>query len=82
VFEVDGKGFNGPSHFASRIARIATDSETPERLRATQIITSWLGQDRDFAAATPLPGADLVEVDAATTVTFWTYYPQPAPGTG
>ncbi|MDT7765183.1 MAG: hypothetical protein QOC63_4603, partial [Mycobacterium sp.] len=53
-----------------------------ERLRATQTVTSWLGRDRGFAATTPLPGADLVEVDPTTTVTFWTYYPQPPESAG
>jgi len=64
------------------IARIATGSESPERLRATQTVTSWLGRDRGFAATTPLPGADLVEVDPTTAVTFWTYYPQPPESAG
>jgi len=64
------------------IARIATGGENPDRLRATQTVTSWLARDRGFAATTPLPGADPVEVDDRTTVTFWTYYPQPAPGAG
>jgi Ser/Thr protein kinase RdoA (MazF antagonist) len=60
------------------IARIATGAN-PVRLRANQTVTSWLGQ-QGFAATTPLPGTELVEVDDATTVTFWTYYPQPEPG--
>lgn len=64
------------------IARIATGSESPERLRATQTITSWLSRDYGFAATTPLPDVALVEVDAVTTVTFWTYYPQPYRGSG
>jgi Ser/Thr protein kinase RdoA (MazF antagonist) len=62
------------------IARIATGSQSPARLRTTQTVTSWLG-DRGFAATTPLPGVDLVEVDSTTSVTFWTYYPQPPAGT-
>lgn len=62
------------------IARIATDGEHPERLRTTQTVTSWLANDRGFAATEPLPGVDLVQIDERTVVTFWTYYPQPAPG--
>lgn len=64
------------------IARIAVGNESPERLRATQIVTSWLSRERGFAATTPLAGVDLVEIDPTTTVTFWTYYPQPTPGQG
>lgn len=62
------------------IARIATGAD-PARLRVNQAVTSWLGE-QGFAATTPLPGTELVEVDDTTTVTFWTYYPQPEQGTG
>ncbi|MEU4607508.1 aminoglycoside phosphotransferase family protein [Kribbella sp. NPDC023972] len=62
------------------IARIATGAD-PGRLRATQTVTSWLGQ-QGFGATTPLSGTELVEVDETTAATFWTYYPQPEPGTG
>ncbi|MFB6724829.1 hypothetical protein ACFCV3_31930 [Kribbella sp. NPDC056345] len=62
------------------IARIATGND-PARLRLTQTVTAWLDGE-GFAATTPLPGADLVEVDDTTSVTFWTYYPQPDPSVG
>ncbi|MGW6196963.1 phosphotransferase [Kribbella sp. NPDC055110] len=58
------------------IARISPGAD-PAGLRATQIVTGWLGQ-QGFAATTPLPGTELVEV-GTNAVTFWTYYPQPGP---
>jgi hypothetical protein len=58
------------------IARISPGAD-PAGLRATQIVTGWLGQ-QGFAATTPLPGTELVEV-GPSVVTFWTYYPQPGP---
>lgn len=61
------------------IARIATGAN-PARLRVNQTVTDWLGE-QGVAATTPLPGTELVEVDDTTTVTFWTYYPQPDRGT-
>lgn len=59
------------------IARIAVDADAA-RLRITQKVTAWLDTE-GFAATTPLPHAELVEVDDHTCVTFWTYYPQPDP---
>ncbi len=57
------------------IARIATGDDAA-RLRITQTVTAWLG-DEGFGATIPLPGTELVEIDHTTCVTFWTHYPQP-----
>jgi len=57
------------------IARIAVGAD-PARLRANQTVTGWLARE-GFPATAPLDGAELVEVDEATTASFWTYYPQP-----
>ncbi|WP_328990305.1 aminoglycoside phosphotransferase family protein [Kribbella sp. NBC_01245] len=57
------------------IARVATGND-PARLRVTQTVTAWLGEE-GFGATTPLPSTELVEIDDTTCVTFWTYYPQP-----
>ncbi|MGC4942230.1 phosphotransferase [Kribbella sp. DT2] len=62
---------------AGAVARINTGGETASRLETTQAITSWLVADQGFAATAPLPGADLVQTDASTVVTFWIYYRQP-----
>ena len=59
------------------IARVAIGRHDVAQIRRSQYVTRWLVDQHSFPATRPLPGIDLVEVDAATTVSFWVYYPQP-----
>ncbi|MGH3931164.1 MAG: phosphotransferase, partial [Pseudonocardiaceae bacterium] len=61
------------------IARVATGRHDVAQIRRSQDVARWLVEHHGFAATRPLPGADLVEVDARTTVSFWVNYPQHAP---
>jgi hypothetical protein len=46
------------------------------RVAASQAITRWLAQERQFPATQPLDGTSPVAVNNAV-VSFWAYYPQP-----
>ncbi|PWU54787.1 hypothetical protein DLJ47_11825 [Micromonospora sp. S4605] len=52
----------------------------PEPVRSSQAVTRWLVEQAQVSATAPLPGVMPVAIDAATTVSFWVYYPQPASG--
>ena len=66
-----------PSHGA--VVRVASGRHDVAQIRRSQDVTRWLVDHHGFGATRPLPGVDLVEVDATTTVSFWVNYPQPAP---
>lgn len=63
------------------VARVSTGAGAAARIARTQIVTGWLA-DRGFGATAPLPGADQVDIDEHTTVSFWVYYPQDHADTG
>lgn len=60
------------------VARVATGRHDVAQVGRSLDVTRWLAERHGFAATRPLPGADIVEVDTRTTVSFWVYYPQPA----
>jgi len=59
------------------VARVTLGRHDVAQLRRSQYVTGWLVDQHSFPATRPLPGVDLVQVDAVTTVSFWVYYPQP-----
>jgi hypothetical protein len=61
------------------VARVATGRHDVTQIRRSQEVTRWLVEEHGFPATRPLAGVDLVEVDPATTVSFWVHYPQPTP---
>lgn len=61
------------------VARVATGRHDVAQIKRAQDVTRWLGDQHSFPVTRPLPGVDLVQLDATTTVSFWVYYPQPSP---
>ncbi len=61
------------------VARL-TRGGSAERVRKTQTILGWLTEHTSVAATAPRPATEAVVVDDKTTVSFWTYYPQPDNG--
>lgn len=61
------------------VARVATGRHDVAQIKRSQDVTRWLVDQHSFPATRPLPGVDLVQLDATTTVSFWVYYPQPSP---
>ncbi|HET9256136.1 MAG TPA: hypothetical protein VFO16_13180 [Pseudonocardiaceae bacterium] len=64
-----------PSEHA--VARVATRRHNAAQIKQIQHVTTWLAEEHSFPATRPLAGADPVELEPATTISFWTYYPQP-----
>jgi Ser/Thr protein kinase RdoA (MazF antagonist) len=62
---------------ADAVARVSMGADAGHRMSVAREVTSWLTNEHGFAATAPLPDVDLVSIDR-TTVSFWTYYPQPA----
>ena len=61
------------------VARVATRLHNAAQIKQSQQVTRWLMEEHDFPATQPLPGAEPVELDPTTTISFWVYYPQPTP---
>lgn len=59
------------------VARVATSRHNVAQIKRSQDVTRWLAEEHGFPATRPLAGADLVELEPTTTVSFWVYYPQP-----
>lgn len=59
------------------IARLTRSRRGAERVRHIQAIVGWLTERAGVAATAPRPGTEAVAAGDQTTVSFWTYYPQP-----
>lgn len=88
VRELDAAGLRLLHHYSNAVvllptenavARVATGRHDVAQIRRSQEVTRWLVDEHGFPATRPFADVDLVEVDAATTVSFWEYYPQPRP---
>lgn len=62
---------------ANAVCRIMCGSHSAERAATSVTITRWLTLQHNFSAAAPVPGIEPIPIDANTTASFWTYYPQP-----
>lgn len=58
------------------VARVTTGPGSLRRVARMQALARWL-VDHGHPATEPLPGVDVINVDEATVVSFWVYYPQP-----
>ncbi|MGH3822665.1 MAG: aminoglycoside phosphotransferase family protein [Pseudonocardiaceae bacterium] len=61
------------------VARVATRLHNTAQIKQSQQVTRWLTEEHGFPATRPLPGAEPVELEPTTTISFWVYYPQPTP---
>jgi len=63
-----------PAHNA--VARVTYGHDAAERVARSQVITRWLGHERQFPATQPLEDISPVTV-RSLAVSFWAYYRQP-----
>jgi hypothetical protein len=61
------------------VARISISSYGHDSALRAESATRWLVDERGFPATAPLAGAEPVDIDSDTVVSFWRYYQQ---GTG